>query len=848
MLLLALVGLLLVLHGQGATHFVAATVAPSTSNHLDAPPRHHVELSQLSKLHQNEGSAYVSNASSPRLRWPRIRYPLDGSVNVNPVAFRCEFTSVDFADFQCQTASALLCIEVDHKWIQCQPMIQTPPEFPELPAGNYTAVAFLTDREQGTRSNEPDAIAFTILTLPEYNRYVQRRKEQEREAYALPEEQDLLAWAASHNNIEEAHVDWQGDVIQDARTSFQQTPPDPLILLVGVKTSVISGFAQRQAIRSTWASASVFPKHAKLLLVECQSVLSNSDPHPEAAADSSVELLSAIEKEKHTYGGLLTHELACQDSYFALIDKVKAFVHFVVTQFPTAQYMMVADDDIYLRTDQLVHALRVHGPRTHVCAGQVWTKQVMAPMYPMRSPAHKNYLPEEQYPVSELPPFAFGPYYFMSMDCAAFIADSSDELRGLAALDDISIALWLLALQVHPEHAKHFQNLRDTSCTEGLISLADLSPSAIRIIRANPQANAPFCRGADMTTWLKTEPSFRARETQRKFTVATKIAVNAAGLQVKTTFTIGNAGSIEFAHAPSRESVEQHVAVVCEHVQPSVVPKFNCGSDVSPKVYNSMVVALNHTTENREINPAFLGLWTHNLQLFRPEATHLVPAPAAKIVVYSRNAMFSKTFLECLFASVYTHNPVFVVDDTTFHQHPEHQGIAPDVVVSLILGGSCGSGWDPPCRQAAAGYAQKYKSTSSLIMMSGEAWDVDGLDENVLLISTVAHVPRRKHIYTPVASLSFGERLIQSPLLLLTNSSLLEEPRRQLQHRKFCAYMHARCDRPQREYMFDLLNAMEPVDALGVCQGSSRAPNVKRWTGRSATWYNDDVVQLYSQY
>jgi hypothetical protein len=255
--------------------------------------------------------------------------------------------------------------------------------------------------------------------------------------------------------------------------------------------------------------------------------------------------------------------------------------------------------------------------------------------------------------------------------------------------------------------------------------------------------------------------------------------------------------------------------------------------------------------ENRETNPAFLGLWIHNLQLFRADAT--VPAPAAKIVVYSRNAMFSKTLLECLFASVYTLNPVFVVDETTFHQHPEYQGVSPDVVVFSILDGSCWSGWDPRCRQAAADYVQLYGSTSLLVMLSGEAWDVDGLDDSVLLISTVAHVPRRKHVYIPMASLSFGERLIQSPLLLLANtdsgpSSLLEEPQSQLTHRKFCAYMYARCDRPQREYMFDLLSTMEPVDALGACQGSSRAPNEKRWTGRSSIWYNDDAVRLYSQY
>lgn len=47
-----------------------------------------------------------------------------------------------------------------------------------------------------------------------------------------------------------------------------------------------------------------------------------------------------------------------------------------------------------------------------------------------------------------LPPFAIGPHYLMSFDCAQFIGSNFEHLQGVGTLEDVSVALWLLAIQV----------------------------------------------------------------------------------------------------------------------------------------------------------------------------------------------------------------------------------------------------------------------------------------------------------------------------------------------------------------------------------------------------------------
>eukprot|EP00644_Phytophthora_capsici_P018913 jgi/Phyca11/52251/gw1.180.22.1 len=110
---------------------------------------------------------------------------------------------------------------------------------------------------------------------------------------------------------------------------------------------------------------------------------------------------------------------------------------------------MIADDDIYLRAGLLVEELRLEDrfPQQFYL-GQVWDEILGRNQIPVRDAAERYYISEEDYPLHTYPPFAFGPHYLLSMDCVRFIAKNSDRLRGLRAMDDVSVALWLLPIRV----------------------------------------------------------------------------------------------------------------------------------------------------------------------------------------------------------------------------------------------------------------------------------------------------------------------------------------------------------------------------------------------------------------
>ncbi|EEY69787.1 uncharacterized protein PITG_06280 [Phytophthora infestans T30-4] len=105
---------------------------------------------------------------------------------------------------------------------------------------------------------------------------------------------------------------------------------------------------------------------------------------------------------------------------------------------------MIADDNIYLRADRLRSELSKEDRPQRLYIGQ------------MRGALHDYNVPKELYPLDTYPPFAFGQHYLLSMDCARFIAKNSERLRGLDRVDDISVALWLLAIQVHVCHHLDF--------------------------------------------------------------------------------------------------------------------------------------------------------------------------------------------------------------------------------------------------------------------------------------------------------------------------------------------------------------------------------------------------------
>ncbi|KAL4147222.1 hypothetical protein PRNP1_010978 [Phytophthora ramorum] len=574
-----------------------------------------------------------------------IVHPANGSVVKLPLKFSTHMGITSMERYVAYYTGKRVCIEFQDVVTKCNSVLHPDIIFHDLPEGHHTARAFVTDDGGVERQHLTSPTWFSIVSEEEYDVHAANVVEQSRASLHLPRDVNLLEW------MEERH-EKLSDNGNSANTSItlhaDGTEP---VLVIGIKTAVVTNFARRQAIRDTWAQ-DARKYGAKVVFLGC-------NPNMRGVHDESEQryLQDAVNMEKKVYGDLLTDELECEDSYGLLAEKVVAFFHLAAAEFAQTPYVMIADDDIYLRVDKLIQLLQQKGRRKRMYMGQAWGSSFTRISSPVRQESHQNYLPKHQYPMNKLLPYAFGPHYVISMD---------------------------------------------------------------------------------------------------------------------------------------------------------------------------------------------------------------YPAKPALVVAYAPSASFSHVVLECLFASVFEAlmRPMLVIPANLLEKY---YGISPDVFVFSPLGGKCNPAGAPACQKMVAEYFERYSAgttksvdsssrnksgatkadrTTQLVMLSGEAWSTDGLDERVLLISTLANANRTKHIHLSMASASFAERLDHGPLSLLSPSDTKTESPKT----KFCAYLYAHCDRSDRELMYDALNALRPVDALGKCAGSSTPPDQTKMASRLAIFYNDDAVRRYAPY
>jgi len=94
---------------------------------------------------------------------------------------------------------------------------------------------------------------------------------------------------------------------------------------------------------------------------------------------------------------------------------------------------------------------------------------------PQREEKHRNFLSKAHYPLDQLPPFALGNFYMLSADNTMFLADNSRVLRPVGTLEDLSVAVWMMGLQVFPTHMSGVCDLERCLYDGSLYSTDDAS-------------------------------------------------------------------------------------------------------------------------------------------------------------------------------------------------------------------------------------------------------------------------------------------------------------------------------------------------------------------------------------
>lgn len=187
---------------------------------------------------------------------------------------------------------------------------------------------------------------------------------------------------------------------------------------------------------------------------------------------------------------------------------------------------------------------------------------------------------------------------------------------------------------MHPEHLTPFQNLRDETCNDDLISLADLTPFAIRLVHENLEEGAPFCQGFDVATWLKPNQTVFRLDFKRKVKFALHVELNSVLLHVVTEVTLEYGVTAKsFQFSPAEGEFQEHSAQVCKYVNKVQIYKYDC-SDIATQIHSVMVEKLDQLTEKTkdEFNSAHLMFWRHNLRFAFMLGSE---APRPAIIAYS---------------------------------------------------------------------------------------------------------------------------------------------------------------------------------------------------------------------
>jgi len=214
-----------------------------------------------------------------------------------------------------------------------------------------------------------------------------------------------------------------------------QDPHDgnELFLLIMIN-SAASYTARRKAIRSTWMKYS-----------------SAEGPLPETQRQRFKTVFvvgedeaTDVSEESEMYQDIV--KVPVQESYSAFIAKILAFLKIAVERHQFSYYFH-ADDDSFVRVDLLLQALETK-PRQRFYYGSMWNlpNQTERVTKPIRNPENKSFMPFEQYPLKEYPPFACGCGFALSRDLCEYLANNAHLFRDIRL--DVGIGVYLFPLDI----------------------------------------------------------------------------------------------------------------------------------------------------------------------------------------------------------------------------------------------------------------------------------------------------------------------------------------------------------------------------------------------------------------
>lgn len=211
---------------------------------------------------------------------------------------------------------------------------------------------------------------------------------------------------------------------QPTKCPFNRT-----FLLLAIKSSP-QNFAQRQAVRDTWGAEKNYGgKYVRLVFL--------------LGTVPELDLSPLLEHENSRSHDLLQWDFA--DTFFNLTVKDQLFLGWARTYCAKATYILKGDDDVFVRTPNVVHVLSLLGSHRH---RSLYMGHVVKLAKPYRDPHSKYYIPTSFY-MGMYPPYAGGGGYVFSGSLTPWLYLVSNIVFPFP-IDDVYTGMCFMVLGVKP--------------------------------------------------------------------------------------------------------------------------------------------------------------------------------------------------------------------------------------------------------------------------------------------------------------------------------------------------------------------------------------------------------------
>lgn len=222
-----------------------------------------------------------------------------------------------------------------------------------------------------------------------------------------------------------------------------------VLLLLFVKTSP-ENIQRRNAIRSTWGNET-FIQGSLGVTVKVLFVLGAPGPSDYSPNRSTFGPQEQLEFEDKLYRDLIQQNFL--DSFHNLTLKLLMQFHWMHQRCAHAQFLMTADDDIFVHMPNLVQYLQ---DMSRQGATDLWVGKVHRGSPPVRSKSSKYYVPYEMYQWLSYPDYTAGAGYVVSRDVADKIYHATLTLNASLYIDDVFMGICANAVGVSPQEHVYF--------------------------------------------------------------------------------------------------------------------------------------------------------------------------------------------------------------------------------------------------------------------------------------------------------------------------------------------------------------------------------------------------------